>query len=579
MIRKHEPPQDAASIRLKAERQFKDDPASQPKDPGDLSPLAVQALLHELRVHQIELTMQHDELSRSHERLEAYSARYFDLYDLAPVGYCTLSAQGLILEANDTARTMLCAPEGTLARRPFTSFLYRDDQDIYYLHEKQYAGATGPHSCELRMLKADGSPFWVQLTTTYAGAEDGEPVAQRRVVLSDISAIKRAEEDKTTLAIQLHHAKRLETLGILAAGLSQDFSQLLSNMLDHASSGSRLVDGQEALTHHFGAIENSALKAMDLIHQLLAYAGKVKWNLSEVALDGVAREAAQTLAASLPETLRLEVDLDEGLPDWVGDATQALQVLMALLVNAYEAFPEGGAGEIKLRARAERVVQTDAGPGIWVLPVLSGPYVVLEVSDTGKGMTPDLLYHAFEPFHTTKATGRGLGLAAVHGILSGHGCGLWVRSRLGHGTSIKVYLPAMAEGRAKAPGEALSPWRGQGAILVVDPEPEGRGKARVLAERCGFSVLEALGGIEAVELFRAHQGEVVLVLLDKGLKGTTAKEALGRLRAIDESVPVLLTERRAGRGLDAALGTEAGLLRKPYHPAEFQAALKRALES
>ena len=579
MTRKTEPSPDAAALRSLAEQKVQLQPEPSPQDPGDLSPDAVQSLLHELRVHQIELVMQNDELNRSQGLLHVSRARYFDLYERAPVGYCTLSAEGLILEANQTARDLLGSSRGTLVQTPLTRYLHRDDQDLYYLHLKKQGWASGPQSCELRMLKAGGTPFWVQLTTTHIPqVHQGEGGAVCRVVLSDISDIKRAEEDKTTLAIQLHHAKRLETLGILAAGLSQDFNQLLSVILDHASSGSRVVEGSEVLTHHFGAIENSALKAMDLVHQLLAYAGKAKWNLAEVALDGVAREAAQTLAASLPENLTFRADLAEGLPDWVGDATQVLQVLMALLVNAYEAFPESGSGEITLRTRAEVVMQTVSSPGIWVLPVVSGPYVVLEVADTGRGMTADLLYHAFEPFHTTKATGRGLGLAAVHGILSGHGCGLWVRSRLGHGTSIKVYLPAVAESRAEAAAEALSTWRGQGTVLVVDPEPEGRGKARALAERCGFSVLEALGGIEAVELFRAHPGELVLVLLDKGLKGSSAKEILGRLQAIDDRIPVLITERRADRGWDQGLGTDAGLLRKPYRAADFQAALRRALE-
>jgi signal transduction histidine kinase/CheY-like chemotaxis protein len=490
----------------------------------------------------------------------------------------------LILEANHTAREMLCASRGTLVQQSLTRYVHREDQDLYYLYGRKNAAATGPHTCELRMLKADGSPIWVQLTTTHIPAADQDAeaapgsVAVSRLVLSDISGIKHAEEDKTILAIQLHHAKRLETLGILAAGFSQDFNQLLAAILDQATAGSRVADGNPRLTQPFVVIERSALKAMELIQQVLGYAGKLKWNLVEVDLDGIAREVARTLAASLPENLTLRVDLANRLPEWNGDAIQALQVLMHLAVNAYEAFPAGTTGEITLRTWAEQVVQTDGGPGIWILPVVAGAYAVLEVTDNGKGMTPDLLYHAFEPFHTTKATGRGLGLAAVHGILSGHGAGLWVQSGPGQGTSIKVYLPAMPEPQADSAAETLTPWRGHGAILVVDPEPEGRCRARALAERSGFMVLEARGGIEAMELFRSHKQELVLVLLDKGLKGSSVREILGQIHGLDDQMPVLITERRAGHGWDSSPATEAGLLGKPYRPAEFQEALHRALE-
>ena len=583
MPRKPVLPPDPAAIRREAEDLARRQPEKVP-DPAGMSPAEVRTLLDELRVHQIELVMQNDQLLHTQEQLAASQARYFDLYDLAPVGYCTLSAREVILEANHTAREMLCPATGSLVRQPITRFLARDDQDIYYLHRKKFAGAIGPHSCELRLLNPEGEPFWAQVTTTQiptdtrAGAAQDPDTAMTLLVLSDISQIKLAEADKTALAIQLHLAKRLETLGILSAGFSQEFNQLLAAILDQASSARRDAEGFAALSHHLGAIEDSTLRAMDLVHQILAYAGKAKWNLAEVDLGGVAREAAQTLGVSLPEQLTFTVDLAEHLPDWRGDSTQALQVLMNLLVNAMEAFPVGGPGTITLSTRAERIVRTGQGPGIWVLPVLSGNYVVLEVADTGKGMSPDLLYHAFEPFHTTKASGRGLGLAAVHGILSGHGGGLWVASAPGQGTSIKVYLPAQPEPAGHGAVKALAQWWGQGTILVVDPDPDGRAKARAVAEQSGFSVLEARGGIEAVELVRLHQRDLVLVLLDKGLKGSSARETLTRIRLIDARIPVLVTWSLDQWRSDPGPGRESGTLRKPYQLPEFQTALRQALE-
>jgi PAS domain S-box-containing protein len=157
------------------------------------SPEELQETLHELRVHQIELEMQNEELRLAQEQLEASRARYFDLYDLAPVGYCTLSEQGLILEANLTAATLLGTSRSELVKQSISRFIFKDDSDTYYLHRKRLFAAGEPQECELRLVKPDGALSWAHLTGTAAQAEDGAPVC--RVVLSDISARKQAEDE------------------------------------------------------------------------------------------------------------------------------------------------------------------------------------------------------------------------------------------------------------------------------------------------------------------------------------------------------------------------------------------------
>lgn len=150
-------------------------------------------ILHELQVHQIELTMQNEELRRAEEELEAARERYFDLYDLAPVGSFTLSEQGLILESNLTAATLLGVARGQLAKQPISRFILKEDRDIYYLHQKQLFETGEPQECDLRLVKPDGAYFWAHLTGTAAQAEEGAPVC--RVVLSDITERKKAEEE------------------------------------------------------------------------------------------------------------------------------------------------------------------------------------------------------------------------------------------------------------------------------------------------------------------------------------------------------------------------------------------------
>lgn len=176
---------------------------------------ALQKMIHELHVHEFELEMQNDELRRSQVELDAVRQRYFDLYDLAPVGYLVVSLEGTILEVNLTAVTMLGAARASLVAQPIHRFIFKDDQDIYYHHRLILHRTGQPHQCELRMMKKDGTTLWVLLSATSArdpatssGPGVGEPVVTR-VVLSDITERKRVEGEKLALEAQLEEARRL----------------------------------------------------------------------------------------------------------------------------------------------------------------------------------------------------------------------------------------------------------------------------------------------------------------------------------------------------------------------------------
>jgi PAS domain S-box-containing protein len=196
-------PKEISELRIRAEQKA----AQSPENIDALLPDEVKRILHELRVHQIELEMQNEELRTSQVELESARARYFDLYNLAPVGYFTISEQGLILEANLTAAVMLDVHLGALLGRPFSQFILKTDQDIYYLHRKQLLESGEMQAFELRILKQDGSSFWAQLDTTVTEIDDGASVI--RVVISDISERKKAEEElraSEELTIQTLHA-------------------------------------------------------------------------------------------------------------------------------------------------------------------------------------------------------------------------------------------------------------------------------------------------------------------------------------------------------------------------------------
>ncbi len=181
-----------ARLRRQAEKIFQEKTEPMTENPESMTSEEICRQFHELHVHQIELEMQNRELCKAHAELDIVQAHYFDLYNLAPVGYCTLSEQGLILEANLTAATLLGLARRKLVKQPITRFILNEDQDIYYLHRKQLFETSEPQTCELRMVKKDGTTFWGHLATTAMQNADNAPVT--RIVLNDITERKRTEE-------------------------------------------------------------------------------------------------------------------------------------------------------------------------------------------------------------------------------------------------------------------------------------------------------------------------------------------------------------------------------------------------
>jgi PAS domain S-box-containing protein len=204
-------PKGIAKLRWRAEEIAQGQGAPSPKDLTLMSREEALKLVHELRVHQIELKMQNEELVRAQTELTATRERYFDLYNLAPVGYFIVSHEGRILETNLTGGTLLGVPRAALVKQPITRFILKEDQDVYYLHRRELLATGKTHSCELRMVKVDGTAFWARLTATTPdpsqSSDPGNPPASR-VVLSDISEQKQIEQEKAKLDAQLQRTKK-----------------------------------------------------------------------------------------------------------------------------------------------------------------------------------------------------------------------------------------------------------------------------------------------------------------------------------------------------------------------------------
>jgi CheY-like chemotaxis protein len=314
-------------------------------------------------------------------------------------------------------------------------------------------------------------------------------------------------------------------------------------------------------------IERAAVRAADLCQQMLAYSGKGRFLITRLDLNELVRESLTLIQASISKSATLNVTLDPALPAMNADASQVRQLLMNLVVNASEALLDDK-GTISISSRSQRLTERELKQTLFTPDLPRGEYVCLEISDTGAGMGEDTRVRIFDPFYTTKFTGRGLGLPAVLGIVRGHRGAIRVDSESGQGTRFKLYFPAVAGAgeRVASKAKPRSGYRGTGTILVIDDEQIVRSVTGRILQSLGFKVLAATDGEDGLARFKNHAHETVAVLLDLTMPGMDGVAVFQELRNLREDVPVLLmsgynqqdaVSRFAGKG-------PAGFLQKPF---------------
>jgi len=391
---------------------------------------------------------------------------------------------------------------------------------------------------------------------------------QFAVVFRDITEQRRAEEEKRKLEEQVRQTQKLESLGVLAGGIAHDFNNLLMVVLGHTELALKEISPMSAARGSIVEIATAASRATELCRQMLAYAGKSSFALERTGVRELVEEMAHLLKTAISKKAILNLNLERGLPPIEADPSQIRQIVMNLIINASEAIGDLS-GVITVSVGATRCdeeylrrteLRQDLAPGL---------YVHLEVTDTGSGMDEMTRSRIFEPFFSTKFAGRGLGLAAVLGIVRAHKGALKVYSEPGKGTTFKILFPALAETDDAAPPSDASPlaeWRGRGTILLVDDEESLLALGARMLEHLGFTVLTAMDGVQAVERFRERKKEIDLVLMDLTMPHMDGAEAFGELRRLRPDVRVVLTSgysqedvsaRFAGKGLD-------GVLQKPF---------------
>ena len=538
--------------------------------------------LEELHVAAEQLRQQNEELFAARQALEAARQRYHDLFEFAPDGYLVTDADGTIQEANRAAARLLGVRQDFLVGKPLVVFVASDAHRAFgaYLARLHDGQPDRVAEWQTTVQPRGGPPFPVALTTGPIRDSKGHLVGLRWL-LRDSTERVRTEVARRQWEAQLQHTQRLESLGLLAGGIAHDFNNLLTGVLGSAELALLRLPPDAPARADLAQIVTAAQRAAGLTGQMLAYSGRGTFRVQPVLLPALIREMDPLLRASLPKTCALEFHLGESLPAVEADATQLRQVVMNLVLNAGEAIGDA-AGVITVRVGVRECDRAYLAGGVLDQAIPEGPYVALEVTDTGCGMSAETQARMFEPFFTTKFTGRGLGLAAVLGIVRGHHGTIRVTSEPGRGTQIAVLFPPTTRPVIAPPALAPVPlaWRGEGTVLVVDDEAHIRAGAAQALEHTGFTVLTAANGKEAVAVFRQHAETIRAVLLDLTMPNMDGAATARELRQIQPDVRIILTS-----GYTAEEATRqfterelVGFLQKPYGLKDVIAAVRSALE-
>lgn len=429
---------------------------------------------------------------------------------------------------------------------------------------------------EIGHLHKNGKQFiaWMSLTLLRDG--DGEPIG---FVFSsrDITEQREAEKQQSSLETKVRRATKLESLGKLAGGIAHDYNNLLTNVLGNASMLLRSRALDTGANEKVQQIELAAERAVELTNQLLAYAGEDPLVLEQLPLNTLLRDIEGRLEALVGGAATLHLELADGLPKVAVDQAQISRVVGNLVRNAAEAVGDSG-GSVTVRTSA-----VDADRSFFRGTYLDenqpeGRYVRLEVVDDGCGIDDDTRSRIFDPFYSTRASARGLGLATVLGTLRAHQGAITVESSPGEGSRFSLLLPAIEVRETRGGGEGEpkvdtgpAEWRGVGKILVADDELLMREVSASILSEQGFEVLTAEDGDEALAIYTREREQIRLVLLDRTMPRMGGDRVLRKIRAMGSAVTVVMMsgfkQDEALRGLEDTPPND--FLQKPFRPDEL----------
>ncbi len=397
-----------------------------------------------------------------------------------------------------------------------------------------------------------------------------------------VVAVYEDRTEQIRLEEGLRQAQKMDALGTLASGIAHDFNNILAAILGYSELAlDELPPDRQNVRQNLAEINKSAMKARNLVRQILTFSRAVRGKKRPLSINNAVTESVAILARTLPKMVKLDLDLQEDLSPVRADPHQMEQVFINLATNAADAMDGSGRIAITTRDVAAEPLRCEVCGG-----ELSGRHVLITVSDTGVGMSPEVRAKIFEPFFTTKGVGKGtgLGLSSVYGIVTEHGGHIFCKSKQGEGSTFFIHLPATSQRQPELEPEdvdAPESLGGNGTIMVVDDEPAVRDIAQKMLSRNGYEVLLATSGEEGLALYKKRKGEIDLVLLDLGMPGMGGKACLTEIRRFDPNAKVLIASGYIQYEVTDELESlgAAGMVSKPYRKDDILKAVNEVLGS
>src|ERR1700704_5058874 len=492
---------------------------------------------------------------------------------VAAISYIAeLGSHGEWLYVSPQVETMFgfSAEEWLTDSRAWTKHVHAEDQNIVEAAEE--ASRRGePFQAEYRVVRKDGRVIWVSDTAVVVEGSNAHPLMEGIIV--DITERKQLET-------QLQQARRMEAIGRLAGGIAHDFNNLLTIIKGYAELAMKRPKVSPELHTDIERIEDASERASTLVRQLLAFSRRQVLQPKLLDLNSIVMGLDKLLRRLMDEAIQMSTVTGKNIGTIKADPGQMEQVIMNLVVNARDAMPNGGGLTVETAN-----VDLGGGDASDHATVKPGQYVMLAVSDTGTGMSPETVAHIFEPFYTTKESGRGtgLGLSTVYGIVKQSGGYIWVYSELGKGTTFKVYLPRVKDA-VQAPAAAETPAsttrKGHETILLVEDEPDVRELTQMVLSERGYRVIEALTPEDAERLAGNNGAEIHLLLTEVVMPGMSGRELAKRLTGRYPNLRVLYMSGYTYNVMaqDGTLEEGISFLQKPFTPQVLTQKVREALD-
>ncbi|HEA69839.1 MAG TPA: PAS domain S-box protein [Desulfobacterales bacterium] len=455
-----------------------------------------------------------------------------------------------------------------LAKMPFINLIHPDDRDMVLdRHKRKLSGEKLPATYNFKMVNKAREEFWVQLNTVIINWE-GRPATLN--FLRDITEQKELEA-------QLQQTHKMEAIATLAGGIAHEFNNALTGVVGNIELLEMRLPDNKIVKEHTEAMKSSSHRMANLTSQLLAYARGGRYQAKTISLSDFVENTLPIIKSNIDPSIRLETDLPRDIFSVEADPAQIQMVLSAVVSNSSEAIE--GEGHIRITASNKEIDAAFAENHPELNP---GSYACLTVEDDGKGMDVETLNKIFDPFYTTKFMGRGLGMAAVYGIVRNHDGWITVDSELNKGTIIRIYLPAIETEEVKKEAiveSATEMPKGEGTILIIEDEEMVMNVIRAVLERLGYRMLEAETGREAVEIAKTFDGDIDLALLDIKLPDIRGDKVYPLIMEARPNLKVIVC---SGYSIDTARGIlDAGaqaFIQKPFSVKEISQKLREILD-